>query len=260
MTWIEEVALAMSSRISGKKSRPDTWTSTVAAVVSSNGSARSPSLTCERTSCSARPRTSSMRRSSWRAGPDKRAHTPIRRVRARRESARLTRWPPQLAEEQEHLDLTFAAYDALLDALSVSRRNRQGRSSPRRCSSGCGSSACARTPAPAGRSTSAGSTGRGRGRCTSGGTRSPTRATGCWRSTGARRPPSRSTPPRRPTRAASAAGAGSTSRSAPCSGSSTSSCRPGRSTSPRRSSTTSPASASARCARSSRRSRRSSTS
>ena len=33
---------------------------------------------------------------------------------------------PQLAEEQEHLDRTFAAYDALLDALSVSRRNRQG--------------------------------------------------------------------------------------------------------------------------------------
>ena len=28
---------------------------------------------------------------------------------------------PQLAEEQEHLDRTFAAYDALLDALSVSR-------------------------------------------------------------------------------------------------------------------------------------------
>ena len=33
---------------------------------------------------------------------------------------------PQLAEEQEHLDRTFAAYDALLDALSVSRRDRQG--------------------------------------------------------------------------------------------------------------------------------------
>ena len=33
---------------------------------------------------------------------------------------------PQLAEEQEHLDLTYAAYDALLDALSVSRRDRQG--------------------------------------------------------------------------------------------------------------------------------------
>jgi hypothetical protein len=33
---------------------------------------------------------------------------------------------PQLAEEQEHLDRTYAAYDALLDALSVSRRDRQG--------------------------------------------------------------------------------------------------------------------------------------
>ena len=33
---------------------------------------------------------------------------------------------PQLAEEQEHLDRTFVAYDALLDALSVSRRDRQG--------------------------------------------------------------------------------------------------------------------------------------
>src|SRR3954463_3741998 len=33
---------------------------------------------------------------------------------------------PQRAEEQEQLDRTFAAYDALLDALSVSRRNRQG--------------------------------------------------------------------------------------------------------------------------------------
>ena len=33
---------------------------------------------------------------------------------------------PQLVEEQEHLDRTFAAYDALLDALSVSRRDRQG--------------------------------------------------------------------------------------------------------------------------------------
>jgi hypothetical protein len=33
---------------------------------------------------------------------------------------------PPLLEEQEHLDRTFAAYDALLDALSVSRRDRQG--------------------------------------------------------------------------------------------------------------------------------------
>ena len=33
---------------------------------------------------------------------------------------------PELAEEQEHLDRTFAAYDALPDALSVSRRDRQG--------------------------------------------------------------------------------------------------------------------------------------
>src|SRR5215207_4119862 len=32
----------------------------------------------------------------------------------------------ELAVEQEHLDRTFAAYDALLDALSVSRRDRQG--------------------------------------------------------------------------------------------------------------------------------------
>jgi hypothetical protein len=32
----------------------------------------------------------------------------------------------QLAEEQVHLDRTFAAYDALLGALSVSRRDRQG--------------------------------------------------------------------------------------------------------------------------------------
>src|SRR4051795_13417065 len=31
-----------------------------------------------------------------------------------------------LAEEQAHLDLTYAAYDALVAALSVSRRNRQG--------------------------------------------------------------------------------------------------------------------------------------
>jgi len=33
---------------------------------------------------------------------------------------------PQLAEEQEHLDRTYAAYDALVAALSVSRRGRQG--------------------------------------------------------------------------------------------------------------------------------------
>ncbi len=33
---------------------------------------------------------------------------------------------PQLAEEQKHLDRTFAAYDALLGALSVTRRDRQG--------------------------------------------------------------------------------------------------------------------------------------
>src|SRR4051794_16377286 len=32
----------------------------------------------------------------------------------------------QLAEEQEHLDRTYAAYDALLDVLSVSRRDRHG--------------------------------------------------------------------------------------------------------------------------------------
>jgi DNA helicase IV len=32
----------------------------------------------------------------------------------------------ELAEEQEHLDRTYAAYDALLDALSVSRRDRHG--------------------------------------------------------------------------------------------------------------------------------------
>src|SRR3954453_11975896 len=31
-----------------------------------------------------------------------------------------------LAEEQAHLDRTYAAYEALLDALSVSRRDRQG--------------------------------------------------------------------------------------------------------------------------------------
>ncbi len=33
---------------------------------------------------------------------------------------------PELREEQEHLDLTYAAYDALLVALSASRRDRQG--------------------------------------------------------------------------------------------------------------------------------------
>src|SRR5918992_160319 len=33
---------------------------------------------------------------------------------------------PELAEEQEHLDRTYAAYDALLRGLSVSRRDRQG--------------------------------------------------------------------------------------------------------------------------------------
>jgi DNA helicase IV len=33
---------------------------------------------------------------------------------------------PALAEEQQHLDRTYAAFDALVDALSVSRRNRQG--------------------------------------------------------------------------------------------------------------------------------------
>jgi hypothetical protein len=33
---------------------------------------------------------------------------------------------PELAEEQAHLDLTYAAYDALVRALSVSRRDRQG--------------------------------------------------------------------------------------------------------------------------------------
>jgi DNA helicase IV len=32
----------------------------------------------------------------------------------------------ELTAEQEHLDLTYAAYDALLDALSVSRRDRHG--------------------------------------------------------------------------------------------------------------------------------------
>src|SRR4051794_11591124 len=34
--------------------------------------------------------------------------------------------PDPIAEEQQHLDRTYAAYDALIDALSVSRRNRQG--------------------------------------------------------------------------------------------------------------------------------------
>src|SRR3954471_4517399 len=33
---------------------------------------------------------------------------------------------PELASEQEHLDATYTAYEALLDALSVSRRDRQG--------------------------------------------------------------------------------------------------------------------------------------
>src|SRR5918992_6127673 len=33
---------------------------------------------------------------------------------------------PELAEEQEHLDRTYAAYDALLRELSVSRGDRQG--------------------------------------------------------------------------------------------------------------------------------------
>src|SRR6188472_2525267 len=32
----------------------------------------------------------------------------------------------ELEEEQAHLDLTYAAYDALVRALSVSRRDRQG--------------------------------------------------------------------------------------------------------------------------------------
>src|ERR687888_83646 len=32
----------------------------------------------------------------------------------------------ELAEEQAHLDETYAAYDALVAALSVSRRDRQG--------------------------------------------------------------------------------------------------------------------------------------
>src|SRR6185369_7659607 len=39
---------------------------------------------------------------------------------------RLMAGDPQLFEEQAHLDRTYAAYDALIDVLSVSRRDRHG--------------------------------------------------------------------------------------------------------------------------------------
>ena len=134
---------------------------------------------------------------------------------------------PQLAEEQEHLDRTFAAYDALLNALSVSRRDRQGDAFTEEVLEHMRLERLRAYTAASGPLYFGGSNGRGRRRSTSGGMRSPTKATACWPSTGGRPPPSRSTPPRRPTRAASAAGGGSTSRIAPCSGSSTSSSQTG---------------------------------
>ena len=104
----------------------------------------------------------------------------------------------ELAAEQAHLDRTYAAYDALLDALSVSRRDRHGDDVHR----GGARADAARAPArvherqraavlradrPRGRRAAVRRAPRGR--------RPPTAT--CWRSTGARPRPSRSTP-RRP--------------------------------------------------------------
>ena len=58
--WTEDVAPAMSARIRGKNSRPETWTSTLAAADSSKVSARSLNWTGERANRSARARTSFM--------------------------------------------------------------------------------------------------------------------------------------------------------------------------------------------------------
>ena len=63
----------------------------------------------------------------------------------------------ELVEEQAHLDQTYAAYDALLDALSVSRRDRQRR----RVHRGGARADAARAPARVHRARA--------GRCTSGG-------------------------------------------------------------------------------------------
>ena len=82
----------------------------------------------------------------------------------------------ELAEEQEHLDRTYAAYDALLDALSVSRRDRHGDDFTEEALEQMRRERLRVVHrARAGRCTSGASTGRTASRCTSAATRSPTR-------------------------------------------------------------------------------------
>ena len=112
-------------------------------------------------------------------GRRKRAHTPIHRVRARCGSARWAWWPLIRSSPRSRSTSTGPSRPTTRCSTRSPSAGATARatSSPRRCSSGCGSSACARTPAPAARCTSGGSTARATSRSTSAATRWPTRTT-----------------------------------------------------------------------------------
>ena len=129
---------------------------------------------------------------AWR-GAATRARATLRRRLA---SSMASAAHDELAAEQRHLDLTWSAFERLLRALVRRRKDRRRRVRRR------GAGAHARRARPrlherrAARCTSGASTAPTATRSTSAATRSPTSTTSCWRSTGARRRPSRSTPPR----------------------------------------------------------------